>query len=262
MKTLICCILTSLLLTTCACAQVLLHDFNDETLGNWANIEDFAEGSAFGPTQTTFSDGRLILGSNGPAPSYDDDPAAFFRVTWEPSIGNTDFSNGIARATVGVQQAQTQAGFILRAGVDPNEVNYEFWRDASAGSFWFARWEKNTEFFEVLASTDDFAEPWVEGEQWNFEAGIVGDEISLKYWKLGETEPLAPQLTAIDTGLPPFQEDASRVELAVTHYGSEPPFPISASFDDVLFTQVVPEPSSLSLATFAVVGLLLRHRRN
>ena len=148
----------------------------------------------------------------------------------------------------------------MRAGVAPNEVNYEFWRDPFVGSFWFGRWDANTEFFEVLASTDDHAEPYVEGEEWILKAGIVGSDISLKYWRPSELEPSTPQLAVVDTGLPPFQDNASRVELAVTHYGSRPAFPISASFDDVYFTPI-PEPSSFGLALAAVLAGLAMCRR-
>ena len=239
--------------------EVLLHDFDDGALSDWVDHEDFAAGQPFGPTQLTTTDGHLLISSNGPAPSYDEDPSAFFRVTWGPSIDNTEFTNGFLRATVGAQQDQAHAGFILRGGLDPNEVDYEFWRDASTGSFYFARWEKNTEFFEVLASTDDAAIPWQEGEQWTMEAGVVGSEISLKYWQPGEPEPSAPQLTAIDTGIPPFAEDASIMELAVTHF-SEATFPVSASFDDVYFT-TIPEPTSLSLTGSGALCFALRRRR-
>jgi hypothetical protein len=233
--------------------EILLHDFNDGTLGDWINFEDFAAGSPFGPTQTYFVNGELVIGSNGPAPTYYEDPASFFRVTWGPSIDTTSFTNGYVCATVSPQQSEAIAGLVLRAGVDPNEVDYEFWRDARLGSFWLGRWEKNTDFFEVLASTDDFAETYVAGEQWIIEAGIVGSQISLKYWKPGEPEPAGPQLTASDTGIPPFQADASRVELAMWHESASP-FALSAAFDDVYFTSV-PEPSTVSLILLGLLGL-------
>jgi hypothetical protein len=240
--------------------EMLLHDFNDATLGDWINVEDFAAGSPFGPTQTSFVNGELVIGSNGPAPTYYDDPASFFRVTWGPSIDSTSFTNGYVRATVSPLQSEAIGGLVLRAGVDPNEVDYEFWRDARLGSFWFGRWEKNTEIFEVLASTDDFAEPYVAGEQWIIEAGIVDSEISIKYWRPGEPEPAVPQLTASDTGIPPFQADASRVELAVWHESASP-FVLSAAFDDVYFTPV-PEPSTVSLVLLGLLGLAsLRNAR-
>ena len=98
------------------------------------------------------------------------------------------------------------------------------------------------------------------GEDWIIEAGVVGNQLSMKIWRDGDPEPTTPQLMATDlTPLPDGQ-------LGVASYvatGHEFPFSINATFDNIYFTPI-PEPSACVLLflgiTFAVSGVRRRPR--
>jgi hypothetical protein len=69
-------------------------------------------------------------------------------------------------------------------------------------------------------------------EDWNIEAGAVGDQLSMKVWRVGDLEPDAPQLT--------FTDSTHRTGFfAVESNIHTSPFPgparISATFDDIYF---------------------------
>ena len=218
-------------------AQVLLHDFDDGTIGDWALIDDLAAAESYGPTQYLVQDGQLIIGSNGPAPFVDNDPNAFFEMDWKPSVGTTEYTNGYLQATIRPQVRQAQSGILLRAGADPNEVDYEFWHNPDSGSFWFGRWDGPKNNFSVLKWTRSGVAPYEAGGEWIMKAGVVGNEISLKYWKPGDPEPGSPQLKIDDQGISPFELEASRIGLAMQGIPGSPR-ELRGAFDDIYFTAV------------------------
>lgn len=238
-------------------AQVSLHDFGDGTLGGWENMLDLSEGQPFGPTQFAVEDGRMIMSSNGPAPSAADNPNSFFCVSWSESETDPTFSNGFVRATVEPLVEGIEAGILLRENLDAG-ADYDFWRDTANGMFYFGRFDSSADpQFELLASTEIGAVPYEAGERWIMEAGAVGNQISLKYWAEGGVEPPEPQLTAIDDAFPPFG-DGTIVSLASQHFSADP-IALSVAFDDVQFS--VPEPVGLGPLSFYSVSLWVLSRR-
>ena len=178
------------------------------------------------------------------APSNLDDPNSFICITWSDSQNDSSFSNGFAQATIGAS-AGSIAGILMRENIVEG-ADYEFWRNTMDGTFFIGRFDFNADpQFELLASTEENAVPYEEGEQWIIEAGVVDNQLSLKYWHPGDQEPLDPRLMAEDEVFPSFG-DASVLSLAV-HHVSTVDIVMSAAFDDVFFTEVVPEPSTFAL---------------
>ena len=71
------------------------------------------------------------------------------------------------------------------------------------------------------------------GETWNLEAGAVDDVLSLKVWRLEDSEPEVPQFVVSDSG---FDEGRFGVEsnIHVDPFGG--PARVSAVFDNIYFT--------------------------
>jgi hypothetical protein len=232
-----------------------LDDFEDGTLDGWQHIFDSTAGSPYGPAQSAVVDGRLVISTNGPAPNIFDDFNSYITLAYGASVDNPSFTNGFARVSVSPLQRDTAAGIVLRAKRD-GSAEYEFWRHPHFGDFFMSRVDIDAEpQILVLARTERFAEPYEEGEQWMMEAGVVGSEISLKYWRPGEPEPAEPQLIAHDTAIPPFEPDSAMLYLGAWHE-SPTPMVMSAAFDDIMFTPV-PEPSAGALVLVGSLVLLV-----
>jgi hypothetical protein len=230
-------------------AQVLLDDFEDGMLDGWQH---------FGPAQSAVVDGRLVISSNAPVPNIFDEFAGFISMNYVPSVDSPSYTNGFARVTVSPLQRDTTAGIVLRAKSD-GSADYEFWREPRAGKFFMSRFDLNAEpQILELATTERFAAPYEEGEEWIMEAGVVGSEISLKYWRPGDPEPAAPQLVAHNTAIPPFDPDFTTLYVAAWHLSPTPRI-MSAAFDDLMFTPV-PEPSAGSLALVGSLVVLAARR--
>jgi hypothetical protein len=227
-------------------------------LDGWQHIFNFTAGSPYGPDQSAVVDGRLVLSTNGPAPNIFDDFNSFITITYVPSVNSPLFTNGFARVTVSPLQRDTLAGIVLRSKSD-GSADYEFIRNPHSGEFFIQRFDISAEpQLLVLAETEQFAAPYEEGEEWVIEAGVVGSEMSLKYWRPGEPEPAEPQLMAHDTSIPPFDPDFTTLYLSASHV-SPTPMIMSAAFDQVMFTPI-PEPSAGALVLVGSLALLLVSR--
>jgi hypothetical protein len=81
------------------------------------------------------------------------------------------------------------------------------------------------------------------------EFGAVGNEFSMKAWKVGDPEPAAPQFTAVDNT---YAAGLVGVTASVFTNNISVPTPVNATFDDLFFTPI-PEPSSVILGIAAAV---------
>ena len=109
-----------------------------------------------------------------------------------------------------------------------------------------------------IRALDSFSDPQMEftvGEDWIFEAGAVGNQLSLKVWRDGDPEPAVPQLNATDSA---FSSGIFGLGTAAATAAPEPGI-VSATFDDVFFT--VPEPASWLLGALCVAGLVTHRMR-
>ncbi len=94
------------------------------------------------------------------------------------------------------------------------------------------------------------------GEDWIIEGGIVGDVLSMKVWRDGDTPPETPQLIRTD------EDPLPAGMVAITSYIDvrNPPVRIDATFDDISFTPI-PEPSTAVIEVFGLLGLAASRRR-
>ena len=66
-------------------------------------------------------------------------------------------------------------------------------------------------------------------DDWNIEAGAVGDQFLMKVWRVGDPEPESPQLAFTDRS---FSTGSFSIETTIDG-GFRNPARISASFDDI-----------------------------
>ena len=81
------------------------------------------------------------------------------------------------------------------------------------------------------------------GEDWVFEAGAVGEQLTFKYWRDREREPAKPQLTTISSAFSSglFGVGANVIGRLGRH-GL-----VNATFDDIYFTPVAPTPAAAAV---------------
>ena len=151
----------------------------------------------------------------------------------------------IVRTKVHVDTA-TNAAIGFRGNVQTLS-NYNVTASGAIGQFALARLENG-----VLERVEWFDEPaFGIGEDWWMEASAIGDQISLKVWQDGQSEPASPQFRWTDDVL---TEGGIGLGSAVWNNNVTEPTVLNATFDDFSF-QVVPEPSSLGLVFVGLFGM-------
>jgi hypothetical protein len=95
------------------------------------------------------------------------------------------------------------------------------------------------------------------GQDWNVELGTVGNQISAKVWRVGDSEPPMPQFSMTDPdpiigGMIGISSDKT--------LGVSVPARADATFDDIVFIGV-PEPSSLLLILMGLAAWTLGRRK-
>jgi hypothetical protein len=209
----------------------------------------------WGPGIFDVSSGTLNLRTTGPVPpnpALPPGPAIFDTLNsgllglgWGPSAADPTFSNGRLRATVRVGNP-SNIDLILRA--NPVTLSaYVFAGLGSYGEFHFSRLDNGIIAFSVPIPGLTFSQ----GEDWVMEFGVVGNQFSMKAWKVGDPEPAAPQFTAVDNT---YAFGTLGVSASVFTNNISAPTPVDATIDNVYFMQI-PEPSSVILGVVAAVVL-------
>lgn len=221
---------------------MLIDDFNDGIDDGWS----ISDSPLATPGTRDASSGAYLLESVSSVSG----PASVGSV-WDAST-NPIYSDGFLRVTVRANSPESDIALVLRNNSTPTVAeNYSFLLSQSAGGqlliLSIDTSNSTTPFVQLASTPISFAS----GEYWMLEAGAVGNELSLKAWRVGDPQPVAPQLTITDStytigsfGL------AAAVSPGMTGQAS-------GTFDDVYFTPPVPEPSEWLLFALATPALAL-----
>ena len=232
--------------------QILIDDFNDGNNEGWSVIDSLSEGG--GPGIFDASSGAYNIRSTGDVPPVKG--SSYLISPWEPSSSNAIYSNGLVRAKVRNNVDRTDAVLAMRvnsediSGFGPTGYYFIASSFFSPPRAYMAKISDGE--FSGLGVDENF--PFDDFGDWNIEAGVVGNQLSMKVWRDGDPEPTTPQLMATDpTPLP-----IGQIGLATWNgTANSSSFPIDATFDDIYFTPI-PEPSTLLLAALVALRLLMR----
>lgn len=244
-------LILTLVVTVSLPGQILIDDFNDGNDKGWTHV-DTTVGQPWGPGIYDASSGAYLLQGGSPAPP--EDPADGLLLSEADVTDDPLYNDGHLRFKVRVNEKNTSAFVVLRG-------------DLSTMSGYVMGMNTELDYVRFLiqpfvnfvpqpgASVDG---PKYEANQdWMFEAGAVGDLLTLKAWKAGDPEPMAPQISLL-TDLNP----AGRISVGASFPGGHQiePSLVSAHFDDLYFTPV-PEPVSFLLATAGALIWTASRRR-
>ena len=162
----------------------LLDDFSDG-LDGW-HFVDRSETEAFGPGIFSVVSEALHLETTGILPT--NSFGTSLQAHWTDSV-----TDGYLRAKFSADTRGSHPSLMWRA-TQP-KVLYVFWAVSDAGRFDIVRFNNDGPGTRLAEVNLGFRE----GEDWMMEAGAVGNQLSLKAWRVGEPEPLLPQLTAVDS---------------------------------------------------------------
>ncbi len=212
--------------------MILVDDFNDGNDDGWTP-HDLSIGDPWGPGTFDASTGSYqFVGRSAVPVGEAGSLGSFWDTSSEPS-----FSNGLLRATMRANNDTTITAIVMRATPGPNPAAhrwYLFGGNPASGGFWYNEWDG-----QHLGQDGFFAdELFLPGDDWMIEAGAVGNQLSMKVWKVGEQEPADPQWTSTDVS--PL--GLGQIGVAAWHWPLEqtPAGIVDATFDDIYFT--FPEP--------------------
>ena len=244
MRILICTLVVLLTTFSTRSETIEIDDFSDGDDDGWNHYSFLGLG---GPGQWDASSGAYNLSSSGPIRPAGDGMHSI----WDESFDEV-FEHGYLRAKVRANTAASEVGLGMRGAVLVGGYFFE----GSALTNEFRIWKVNFEGETGdLARWRDPSVTFSQGEDWWFEAGAVGEQLSFKFWRDGEAEPAEPQLTATDDT---FLMGQFGVSASVSNLSPTPEL-LDVTFDDFTFT--VPEPSASSLLGLAFFGLILQRKR-
>ena len=165
---------------------VLIDDFDDLNDDGWTR-QDLTVGQPWGPGAYDAGSGNYRFVGAGNAPGG---PMSAICARWDRSA-DPRFSNGFLRAKVRVDTDVTTALLCLRI----SEAGcYVFGGNVVTGRFYIQRVAQSGRASPSLVRLDDPRMRFTAGKDWMFEAGAVGDQLTLKVWPVGKREPDTPQL--------------------------------------------------------------------
>ena len=206
----------------------LIDDFNDGNDDGWTRI-DLSVGKPWGPGTFDASSFAYHLLGGGVVPEGE---SGFMASIWDAS-SDPLYSDGFLKAKIRTDDETV----LVVLGLRFLNVGtwYAFGANAIANRFFLS---KIFQYEEVVNERFFADEPFRAGEDWVIEAGAVGDQLSMKMWRLGDDEPSEPQWTYTDpTPLPP-----ERLGVAAFHWAIEqtPAGRVDVTFDDIYFHPPVP----------------------
>ncbi|MGI9429180.1 MAG: hypothetical protein ACR2NM_11025, partial [Bythopirellula sp.] len=149
--------------------------------------------------------------------------------SWDNSLVDPQFANGFLRAKVRADTAGSLPWLYMGWSGLEEEGVYVFLGDSIRNSF-HIEFELPGEPYQVFRMDDPTIDFDV-GEEWYIEGGVVGDQITMKVWEVGDPEPTAPQLTITDSTLSTGQFGVG----TNIHFNAIPGF-LNVTFDDIWFT--------------------------
>lgn len=106
------------------------------------------------------------------------------------------FANGTMRGLIRANTYGTTIGFLFRESHE-TETDYGFYGSTSFGTFYIERFnlfENPAAPQTIIAMADPDEFPFEVGVTYVLEATVVGHNLELKAWKLGDAEPAEPIL--------------------------------------------------------------------
>lgn len=217
----------------------LIDDFNDGNDEGWTHFDvlDMGGGPAIFDVLPEGDPGNFVynIRSTGPVPPIDGSNWALAVWDWDNSLSDSTYSNGLLRATIrnNVDESDVALGmrvaedsgyyFILSNYFSEPRINMG---KVSDGVFSYISTLPNPRFPVENKFTD-----------FNVEAGVVDNQLSMKAWPVGAPEPTAPQYVVTDP-TPLLNGSIGLITWAASPVAS--PVPVNATFDDIYFTPVSP----------------------
>ncbi|HZN32827.1 MAG TPA: hypothetical protein VFB80_03380 [Pirellulaceae bacterium] len=214
---------------------ILIDDFNDRDSEGWVET-DFTGGRGSFSAHT-----RSYVLKTGPI-AVDDPSVGTLDADWEPSEDNPLYANGTLRARIRANTYGTTVGLLMR-DTHELEADYGFYGSTSFGTFYieYFNFSENPDAPQtILAMADPEEFPFEADVDYILEARVVGDKLSLKAWREGDSEPSEPMLVVKDnrltadvaTGLATiaFFDPAPLIEQGVERVR------VNATVDDITFT--------------------------
>lgn len=202
-----------------------IDDFNDFDDDGWTRM-DSNLGHPWGPGVYDASSGAYNLSTASVVPG--NGPGRGFMLSLWDESSDPFYSEGYVRTKFRIDTYDATAQILLRYSGDIDSGLYGYALGATAGrGFSFNRITNtaSTRHIGVDGPTPEV------GEEWWMEAGAVGNQLSLKAWRLGDLEPESPQLSFVDstysTGV--FGLDANM------NWSTNTPGIVNTTFDDVYF---------------------------
>jgi hypothetical protein len=226
-----------------------VDDFNDGNDNGWQRT-DTTIGQAWGPGTFDASSGAYQLRGAGNVPTGQEG----ILLSLYGGSTNPAFKDGYLRTTLRTEN-NTLLYLVMRVDV-ATFTGYVFGASANTGRFFWNKVVNNSIVEEGPTIVPN--SPFAVGQDWVLEAGTVGNQLSMKAWRLGDPEPAVPQWTHTDSTIPTGQ-----FGVGANHWAVLPPETVNATFDDVTF-RIVPEPSmlaSIAAALFAALTYRTRNRR-
>ena len=211
---------------------ILLDEFNDPNLDGWTAI-DFSKGTSYGPGIFDASSGAMHFESSGDVPVGEH---GYMGLTWDESADSI-FSNGFLRAKVRIDQEQDGAfaTLTMRVADDPAAGAYLFHMSTDTNSIFTFENFRDGRVINSGRIPDRGSYEVNPGEFWNVEAGAVGDQLSMRVWREGESEPVCPQWVFTDRS-----RTEGTIGMGAGVWGNPRargiPLQGSATFDDITFT--------------------------
>jgi hypothetical protein len=219
-----------------AASSTVIDDFGDGDDAGWNHKDSLTAG---GPAIFDASSGRYVLSSTSTVTTNRDGVTAF----WQDSALSSDFADGILTARVLMDNDSSNISLLMRA--DGLDSTYSFSMNNNVDGILISSTVNNVD--STLASS---VLTITTGTEYWIEAQVIGTDLSMNFWEVGQSKPLAPRLTASDSTL-----TSGQIGLVAYHWGTSAV--LSASFDDVTF---VPEPNTAFLLSLGLVGLSARRR--
>jgi hypothetical protein len=209
-------------------------------------VDDFADGNNDGWTHIDFTGIATFDASSAAyrlrtADALPPDDASFgtMAATWEGSRDNPAFGHGIVRGSLRANTEGTTAGYLLRANTNPNEDHdYGFFGSTSFGTFYIERFDIQAGGQTIIAMADPAEHPFEVGEDYRIEAGVWGDRIWMRAWKVGEPRPVLPLLTVRDDTFGPEDGTLLNVIAFFDPAAVTGAVQVDATFDDITFTRL------------------------